>query len=116
MAWSPPLGPEFEREHGVTESDWLSTLRGAVGAHPLQLSDGAAQVSLDALAGAGAGAGAGADAGASLQLRWQVLPPRVIALVRMPRLHVSYRFTGLSPQEQERFLRYFDLFMQRGGG
>ncbi len=102
MAWSPPLGPEFEREHGVTEADWLATLPGAVAGHPLQVGNGQAVVSI--------------GAGGRLHLHWQVLPPRVIALVRMPRLQVAYRFTGLSAAEQAAFLRYFDLFMQRGGG
>lgn len=102
MAWSPPLGPDFDREHGVTEADWLATLRGAVGAHPLQLGEGEALVAIG-------------DAG-RLDLRWQVLPPRAIALMRMPRLHVRYRFSGLSAEERVAFLRYFDLFMQRGGG
>lgn len=102
MAWSKPLGPEFEREHGVTESDWLATLRGAVGTHPLQLGPAEAVVTI--------------GVSGRLDLRWQVLPPRAIALMRMPRLHVAYRFTGLSAEEQAAFLRYFDLFMQRGGG
>jgi hypothetical protein len=102
MAWSTPLGPEFEREHGVTEADWLATLRGAVGAHPLQLRSGEADVTI--------------GAAGHLGLRWHALPPRAIALMRMPRLHVAYRFSGLSAEEQATFLRYFDLFMQRGGG
>lgn len=102
MAWSPPLGPQFEREHGVTEADWLATLRGAVGGHPLTLGEGRAQVAIG-------------PAG-RLELRWQILPPRVIALMRMPRLQVAYRFSGLSAEQQAGFLHRFDLFMQRGGG
>lgn len=102
MAWSTPMGPVFEREHGVTEADWLATLRGAVAEHPLRLRAGEAEV----------------DIGGSghLLLRWQVLPPRSIALMRMPRLQVAYRFSGLDAGQQAAFLRYFDLFMQRGGG
>ena len=102
MAWSTPLGPEFEREHGVTEADWLATLRGAVGAHPLQLRSGEADITIGATG--------------HLSLCWHALPPRAIALMRMPRLHVAYRFSGLDADEQARFLHYFDLFMQRGGG
>lgn len=108
MAWSKPLGAEFEREHGVTEADWLATLRGAVGAHPLQLRSGEADITI--------GATGTSDGSGHLSLRWHALPPRAIALMRMPRLHVAYRFTGLSAEEQATFLRYFDLFMQRGGG
>jgi hypothetical protein len=102
MAWSTPMGPAFEREHGVTESDWLATLRGAVADHPLRLCAGEAEVDI--------------GSNGHLLLRWQVLPPRRIALVQMPRLQVSYRFSGLNAAEQAAFLRYFDLFMQRGGG
>lgn len=105
MAWSPPLGAEFDREHGVTEADWLATLRGAVGAHPLSVGDSCAVVTIGT-----------ADGSGRLDLRWQVLPPRRIALVQMPRMAVSYRFSGLSAAERAAFLHYFDLFMQRGGG
>ena len=93
---------DFEREHGITEADWLATLQGAVGVHPLQLRSGEADITI--------------GAAGRLELRWQSLPPRAIALMRMPRLHVAYRFSGLSAQEQAAFLRFFDLFMQRGGG
>jgi hypothetical protein len=101
MAWSTPQGPAFEREHGLTEREWLQQLPGAVGAHALQLADGAAQVTIG---------------GGALQLRWHALPPRQIALMRMPRLHVAYQFTGVPDDDRARFLRYFDLFMQKGGG
>jgi hypothetical protein len=96
------LPESFEREHGVTEADWLATLRGAVAEHPLQVGNGQAVVTI--------------GAAGRLDLHWHALPPRAIALMRMPRLHVAYRFSGLSAEGQARFLRYFDLFMQRGGG
>ena len=98
----PPV--EFEREHGSTEAEWLRCLPGAVGAHRLVLaSPGRAMVALQ-------------PAG-ELQLDWQVLPERQIALVRLPRLRVRYRFgPATSAGQREAFLRYFDLFMRRGGG
>lgn len=95
------LGEHFEREHGSTEAEWLQQLPGAVGACALELAAGQACVHI----------GAG-----TLHLQWQVLPPRQIALVRLPRLRVEYRFTGVDAAERVRFLRYFDLFMQKGGG
>ena len=101
MAWSPPLGPAFQREHGSTEAEWLAQLPGAVGAHALHLAPGQARVSI----------GAG-----ELQLQWSVLPVRQIALIRLPRLAVDYRFHDVPDDERHRFLRYFDLYMQRGGG
>jgi hypothetical protein len=51
-----------------------------------------------------------------LQLRWQVMPPRVIALMRMPVLRVNFEFQGLSADERYAFMKRFDLYMQRGGG
>jgi hypothetical protein len=94
--------PEFEREHGCTEAEWLGWLPGAVGSHTLHpLHPGRAEVSVD---------------GGQLSLAWMVLPPRAIALIRMPRLQVRYRFDDVDDQARERFMRYFDLYMQRGGG
>ena len=54
--------------------------------------------------------------GGQLDLEWTPLPPRQIALMRMPRMAVRFRFDGLDDAERERFMRYFDLYMQRGGG
>jgi hypothetical protein len=102
MAAGAPVPETFEREHGFTESDWLRTLPGAVRDHTLSLpTPGAATVVL----------GAGA-----LQLAWTVLPPRQIALLRAPRLAVRYRFDGVDADARAAFMRYFDLFLHRGGG
>lgn len=91
----------FERDMGCTPEDWLRWLPGAVDAQALQVDGQRAIVEL----------GAG-----HLTLQWQVLPPRQIALVRLPRLKVSYVFEGVGDAERQRFMRYFDLYMQRGGG
>lgn len=101
MAWSPPLGPSFQREHGSTEAEWLAQLPGAVGPHALQLAPGQARVQI----------GAG-----ELHLQWCVLPLRQIALMRLPRLAVSYQFNGVPDDARHRFLHHFDRYMQRGGG
>lgn len=95
------LGTAFEREHGATEAEWLQQLPGAVRDHALTLVPGEARVAL----------GTGA-----LHLQWQVLPPRQIALVRLPRLLVRYRFSDVPDDVRVPFLRYFFLFMQKGGG
>ncbi len=93
----------FDREQGFTPQEWLNGLRGAVGAHRLEL--GALQG--QALVRIGAG---------TLQMQWTELPPRRIALLRMPRLAVRYRFNDVPAQERTAFMRYFDLYLQRGGG
>jgi hypothetical protein len=96
---------EFERDQGCTEAEWLAWLPGAVRGHALTLSaaGGAAQVDI--------GSGGGV-----LDLVWHALPPRQIALVRLPRLAIRFRFTGVDEDARQRFMRYFDLYMQRGGG
>ena len=91
----------FDREAGCTEREWLMWLPAAVGDCPMELRPGGADVQVN---------------GGRLQLDWQVLPPRVIALVRMPRLAVSFRFSEVPEQRRHAFMRRFDLYMQRGGG
>ena len=91
----------FDREMGCTEREWLSWLPGAVRDHVMALGD--SQASIGFAAGA-------------LHLRWQVLAPRQMALVRLPRMAVQFRFDDVDAASRQRFMRYFDLFMHRGGG
>ncbi|MBK7546633.1 MAG: hypothetical protein IPI20_01900 [Rhodoferax sp.] len=91
----------FEREMGCTEADWLTWLPNAIGDYHWKLQDHSAGVRI----------GDGA-----LGLTWRTGEPRVIALVRMPRLHVSFRFAGLDEAQRYAFMKRFDLYMQRGGG
>ncbi len=91
----------FERDMACTEAEWLRWLPQAVGDHHWKLQSGAAGVRI----------GDGA-----LGLKWVVAEPRVIALMKMPRLQVSFRFAGLTDDQRYTFMKRFDLFMQRGGG
>jgi hypothetical protein len=91
----------FEREMGCTEADWLRWLPEAVGEHPWKLQTG--------IAGVRIGDGA-------LGLKWQVAAPRVIGLVSIPVLKVSFRFAGVDEAQLYAFMTRFDLCMQRGGG
>ena len=93
---------QFEREHGCTEADWLGWLPGAGRDGVLQLGPpGCARVTLP---------------GGSLTLQWHALEPRRLGLASFPRLMMSYRFEGLDAAQRASFMRYFDLYMQRGGG
>lgn len=97
----PPLA--FEREQGYTAAEWQRCLPGAVGVHGLTLTGpGEADVAL--------------QGGGHLHLQWQALPPRRIALLSLPRLAVRFRFEGADGEVRTDFMRYFDLYMQRGGG
>jgi hypothetical protein len=93
---------EFERELGCTEREWLMWLPRAVHGHALVLQPGSATVTLVA---------------GRLRLQWQVLPPRQIALARLPRLAVRFAFDeGIAEATRQDFMRRFDLYMMRGGG
>lgn len=84
-----------------TEAEWLSWLPRAVGAHACEVSGACARVAI----------GPG-----QLQLGWSVLPSRVIALVRLPRLSVRFVFSDVLQAERHAFMQRFDLYTQRGGG
>lgn len=92
---------EFQREQGITEADWLQLLPRAVAGHALALAPGRAEIAV----------GAG-----RLLLDWTVMPPRQIALVRLPRLAVHYRFENVDDAARHAFMKRFDLTIQRGGG
>jgi len=85
----------------TTEAEWLMRLPQAIGAHVCTLGQDSAQVQI----------GTG-----RLHLQWRPLPPRVIALLRLQRLAVSFRFEGVDEAERLRFMQHFDLSTQRGGG
>ncbi len=91
----------FERDMSCTEAEWLRWLPSAVGDHHWKLQSQSAGVRI----------GDGA-----LGLKWQVVEPRVIASVRMPRLLVNFRFAGVDEAARFNFMKRFDLHMQRGGG
>jgi hypothetical protein len=91
----------FERDMGTSETEWLSALPRALGDHTFEL--GAGQVCVRIGEG-------------HLQLQWRILPPRVIALLRLQRLAVTFEFVGVQEDARQRFMKHFDLTMQRGGG
>jgi hypothetical protein len=91
----------FEREVGCTEAEWLMWLPAAIGVRPWQRSARSVHVAID---------------DGKLVLLWHELPPRQIALVRLPRLAVSFRFEGVDDAVRHAFMKRFDLYMQRGGG
>ena len=91
----------FERDMGTSETEWLTALPRALGQHAFVLGTGQVCVQI----------GEG-----HLQLQWHTLPPRVIALLRLQRLAVSFVFEGVEEDARQRFMKHFDLTMQRGGG
>lgn len=92
---------DFKREMGCTEEELLRWLPGAVNGRSLSLMPHSADVAV----------GAG-----RLELAWRELPARRIALMCMPRLAIAFHFEGVGEAERQAFMRYFDLYTQRGGG
>jgi hypothetical protein len=92
----------FEREYGCTEREWCRWMPAATGG--LERLDESPQAMVVRI-------GTG-----RLHLRWQVLTPRAIALLRLPRLAVTFAFEGVPLEDRLAFLRRFDLHLQRGGG
>lgn len=91
----------FDRDMACTEAEWLAWLPKAVGEFAWQRAGSSVRVQL----------GQG-----QLEIEWQALPPRVIALMRLPRLQMRFRFSGGDSALRTRFMRHFDLITQRGGG
>ena len=52
----------------------------------------------------------------NVSIDWRTLEPRRIALITLPRLHVHFAAHGVDEAAWQRFMRYFDLYTQRGGG
>ena len=92
----------FTREMGCTEAEWLGWLPAAIGAHPWQRDGASVAVQIDP---------------GKLGIEWAPGEPRLLGrLVRIPRLHVRFAFSGLDEAQRHVFMKRFDLYMQRGGG
>lgn len=97
-----PGSDRFEREYGCTEAEWRAWMPAATQGLPRQVEG---DRGLCIAFGEGA-----------LHLQWQPLAPRVIALLRVPRLRVQFHFDDVPPEVRDRFLHAFDRHLQRGGG
>jgi hypothetical protein len=56
------------------------------------------------------------DGEAAMEIALEVMAPRVIALLKLPRLKVSLRMTAGSMEQRAAMLAHMDLAMRRGGG
>lgn len=96
----------FSREMGCTEAEWLGWLPAAIGAHAWERNASSVLIRLQE---------EGILLG-QLRIDWEQAAPRAIAQVRIPCLKVNFCFEGLDAAQRYRFMRRFDLYMQRGGG
>ena len=54
--------------------------------------------------------------GGTLIITATQLPPRYIALLRLPVLQIRFHFVDMEDAMCSEFLHYFDLYTRRGGG
>jgi hypothetical protein len=91
----------FERDMACSDAEWRRLLA-------------------QALAGARwshVGASAQVEVGdGHLAITWHPLPPRQIALLRLPMLRARFVFEGVTAEARDAFMRRFDLYTHRGGG
>jgi hypothetical protein len=92
---------QFERDVGCSEAEWIGWMPRAIGGHEWRRDGSRITVRI---------------ADGSLDIRWEPLPERRIALLRMQRLRVMFRFDGVDATQRHRFMKPFDLSLQRGGG
>ncbi len=91
----------FEREMGCTADELRSWLPGGSGGRAIEWRESGAVIAID---------------GGHAALHWQTLEPRRIALITLPRLGVRFEASGIDDAAWQRFMKYFDLYTQRGGG
>ena len=91
----------FEREMGCTEAELRAWLPGACANRVIAWREQGAEIALDV---------------GTASIEWQTLEPRRIALIVLPRLHVRFAAQAVDEDAWQRFMRYFDLYTQRGGG
>jgi hypothetical protein len=91
----------LHREMGCTRDDFVRWLPGATRFAPMQLTADKAVV----------------HAGdATVEIALTQAPQRRIALVSIPVLQVSFRFSGAEASAYRDFMTYFDSYTKRGGG
>lgn len=95
------LDDVFEREMGLTHSEFFRTLPLAVGAQPYQVEGNVIIVALKV---------------GRLVLTLAPETIRRIASIRIPKTLVNFSFEDVPEDEKQHFLRYFDKRFQRGGG
>ena len=93
--------PSFEREMSAGEAEWQRLLGTALGPWAWRSEHCRALIELPP---------------GQLRIEWQPLPPRRIALLRLPRLRVRFMFDGVAPVARRAFMAHFERYTHRGGG
>lgn len=91
----------FSKEMGVTHADFFRLLPRAMGDTPYTIQG--LKVS-------------GELSGGSVEIELGEQQVRRIALMAIPYAEVSFAFSGVDDNDRTKFMKYFDLRFQRGGG
>jgi hypothetical protein len=91
----------IQREMGCTREEFVRWLPGATRHAPMRVGADSASVKVG---------------DATIEIAFIPAPPRRIALVSIPVLKVSFRFSGADARARLEFMAYFDLYTKRGGG
>ncbi|TAG79859.1 MAG: hypothetical protein EAZ24_05560 [Burkholderiales bacterium] len=90
-----------------TPADWRARLPDAIGEHVWEFVDeNSARVVL----------GDESALPHVLVMNWSIIDPVQIALLRLPRMEVSFQYSTNANNALYSFMKRFDLHMQRGGG
>jgi hypothetical protein len=81
----------------ITRADFIRTLPAAAGGDDFREVDGRFE-------------------GNGWSIRLTPVTPFAVGMVQMERHRVEIEFDGLGPEEQDRFMRRFTMYYQRGGG
>lgn len=93
---------QFDKNMGITYSDFFRLLPKAMGEHSYTIADRAVNADVS---------------GGKLIISLGEQQERRIALMRIPYVIVSFDFDAVVGSDQiEAFMRHFDLHFQRGGG
>jgi len=91
----------LHREMGCTREEFLRWLPGATRFAPIEIHADRAVVRAGNL---------------TAEISFTQALPRKIALISMPVLKVTFRFSGARASAYREFIAYFDLYTSRGGG
>ncbi|MGI9302206.1 MAG: hypothetical protein ACR2RB_05795 [Gammaproteobacteria bacterium] len=98
---SSPAEISFSREMAYSHRDFWRTLPRAIEGQPYEIGDKAATIGNDCR---------------RVLIELGEEGERAIALLRIPKTEVRFRFTGYSQADVDAFMERFDLYFRKGGG
>jgi hypothetical protein len=100
-ACAPGRITRFSRELGITHSELLRALPGAIGHRRYTVRQGRITIQ---------------DRSGVVELRLCPQRERALGALRLPATQVVFTFTDHTPQQVRAFMDRFELYLRRGGG